>query len=76
MKEKPTPLFWFFDKDCVRGDRWRYDISDLGRDSDVDLLIVSGHDGVQFEYPDVYHDLLAAVRFTRPFARHRDSACT
>lgn len=61
MKEKPTPLFWFFDKDCVRGDRWRDDISDLGRDSDVDLLIVSGHDGVQFEYPDVYHDLLAAV---------------
>ena len=61
MKERPTPLFWFFDKDCVRGDRWRSDISNLKRNSDVDLLIVSGHDGVQFEYPDVYHDLLADV---------------
>ena len=30
MKEKPTPLFWFFDKDCVRGDRWRDDIAISG----------------------------------------------
>ena len=61
MKEKPTPLFWFFDKDCVQSDRWRGDIRDLKRDSEVDLLIVSGHDGVQFEYPDVYHGLLSEI---------------
>ena len=51
MASKRTPLFWFFDSDSAQNHNYIRDLDNLKKNSEVDLLVVSGHDGIQFEYP-------------------------
>lgn len=61
MSEKINPLFWFFDSESAKGKRYRKDLCDLKNNSRVNLLVVSGHERIQFEYPEVFHDMLEDV---------------
>lgn len=61
MSKKINPLFWFFDTESAKGRKYRKDLCDLKNNSLVNLLVVSGHAGIQFEYPEVFHDMLEDI---------------